>query len=214
MKLMYILIAGCILFVIYGMLLIMYPQLFTRIPEEAQKDIQSSSIRILQGGNLTRWDKELPSGNTFVVFSAQTIENKSVVRFVYKDDTVVRFYTLEDQLDAENHIKTAFVKRGNGAYIIGYVDPTIQGELTFANIERYESNKADWMKGLKSSTIKNRVFIIPIFKEEKEAWNSIVRVAIKTKESLNESVKNPQATGSIWEKKFDPPLDAGVLFEE
>lgn len=100
---------------------------------------------------------------------------------------------------------------GGERVIVGRVDGAVTGSLTHVDLERVEPDTARWMEAVRSSTLHERVFLIPIKAGEREAWNRIARLTIDTRESLERGWQR-RGAHTANAVVFEPPLDLSAAW--
>ncbi|KAB8145122.1 hypothetical protein F8S13_04650 [Chloroflexia bacterium SDU3-3] len=108
-----------------------------------------------------------------------------------------------------------FHLEGSDYIILGTIDETITGELSTVDFEPAGATNINWLESLKvtrPSRSNPPIFAVIIRADEIDRWQGVQRIAIKTRESLNQLVEDPSTTGAAWEKKYDPPVDISSLF--
>lgn len=183
------------------------------IPPEGLVDARPRSARVLWTADPSQWSSQVPAGSRLRVYQVELTNGQIERRVLFQASRQPAQYlgALTHQL-GQAPVETMLIEIGADRFIVGRVDETISGQLAFVDMERVEPHRPDWMKATKSSTVKSRVFILPIFADQTEQWNQLARVAIKTRESLAQGVKNPALGGSAWEVVFEPPLDISTFW--
>jgi hypothetical protein len=108
-----------------------------------------------------------------------------------------------------------FHLQGSNYIILGTLDQTITGTLSTIEFEPAGADRIHWLESLKvtrPSRTTPPVFAIIIYADEIDKWQGVQRIAIKTRESLQQGVDGTSSTGSAWTKTYDPPIDISSLF--
>lgn len=176
------------------------------LPPDILEGVVADSVRSI-------WKLQLPAwvaakNATVQIFTAQTLAGAQEQRALLTRPNTPPYYlgALQSQLP-ETPLHTLFFELLKDRFLLGWVTPEIVGDLQFVDIERPEPDSQKWLEALKSSAVQNRVVFFPFAMPETKRWRQLVRVAIKTRQSLHQGAQSATARGSAWEKKFDPPID-------
>lgn len=105
--------------------------------------------------------------------------------------------------------------QGSDYIILGTIDETITGELSTIDFEPAGATNINWLESLKvtrPSRSDPPIFAVIIRADEIDQWQGVQRIAIKTRESLQQGVDDVNSSGAAWEKKYSPAVAISSLF--
>lgn len=191
--------------------------LFRRVGEPVTSDalqgINLDTIRIIWQEDLASWSSRLPDKSILTLFEAQTLETKSIETRVAFGSGEQQHYlgVLTPQLN-EAPVQTIFLEIEDTRYIVGIVNASVDGNLTFLSMRNSEgTNKAS--ENEKTSAINNRVFFIPIFANELPQWENISWIGITTKETSNKAIEAGTLNFYEWEATFASPINLSPFWK-
>ena len=181
------------------------------IPPEALSGIEEGSAQRMGHLNLSDWTDDVPEETYLSLFTGKTADGSEQIRaFVTAGEQQVYLGPLTAQLGSPV-VQTLFFTTGGDRFVIGYVSPDVEGHLLYFRMDRPEPDNSQWMQAVKESKIKGRVFLVPIFQDEADQWNSLAFAGVQTKESLNRGLKTDESYYE-WEQTFEPPRNIENLF--
>jgi hypothetical protein len=173
---------------------------------EALHGLETDTVKIIWQEDLSKWNSELSKGKILTLYEAQLIENGlSEVRVVFGTGERQQYFgKLQSQFKGAP-IQTIWLEIQESQFIIGRVDKSLSGDLTFISI-RGNTENGQFPDAKKTSVINKRIFFFPIFVDELTQWQSITWLGIKTEQSSRDAMKSNTLDFYAWEENFNPPV--------
>lgn len=185
-----------------------------KIPATVLVDTQPGSEKRLEVINLAADNKQSAMVGKLAIIEVKRLDGNTETRAYLESDSQHNDATyigaLRQQFPEAPFQSIAFTV-GNAFFIVGRIDESFVGTLDSIDFERVEPDRTRWMEAVKSVLIRERLFALPIQADEQAQWQTIARIAIKTKESLNAGWNRTAANGSAWEQSYQPPV--AVVFK-
>jgi hypothetical protein len=184
----------------------------TRIPIEAVEDIPSARTEVVWSLDWKHWAPDLPEKTEIHIFKAELVDNTIEQRAFLRVNGVNYYLGRLASQFKQAPIDTLTLEYQGERIIIGCVDGTLTGTLTFINITRVESNPAKFSEATKTAEIKNRCFFFPIFSQERSAWEEVSRIGIKTRESSDRAMEEKSMNFYTSETAYEPSVNIASFF--
>ena len=162
----------------------------------------SAGVEILWQEDLSRWIALLPEGSVLTLFGnvKDGSREPQIKAILNVNQQQLPLGSLEAKF-YNSPLQVLLLDIYNTYFIVGRVDDSVEGNLVSVSMRR-EEGYGETDKSVKTSVIKNRIFFIPISVDEREQWDSITWIGIKTVESSMDNLKS----GYIWESEFYLPI--------
>lgn len=195
------------------------------IPLQFQHDSVQNSARFVNAQVIGQWSQKLPRDTTLNFFQVHTLEGNEQYRAFLRTgpkDTDVAYVGELAAIFPDAPVLALLIDIGGERYIAGRIEDLVSGHLETIAFVRLENDRARLNEATKISTIKERMFLIPIAAAETEEWHAIQRIAISTRESL-QAMHNDIGTakaehrlsildGTAWSRHYDPAVSISERF--
>ena len=181
----------------------------SKIPAVALSDIQPGSEKQLEVINLAADGKQSAIVGKLALIEVKRLDGNTEYRAYlesgHQNSEALYMGALSQQFPDAPFQSIAFIV-GGAFFIVGRINDSFTGTLDSIDFERVEPDRTRWMEAVKSILIRKRLFALPIGADEQAQWQTIARIAIKTKESLAAGWNRTAANGSAWEQSYQPPI--------
>ncbi|MBS1248922.1 MAG: hypothetical protein MAG431_00492 [Chloroflexi bacterium] len=175
--------------------------------KDRRHDPGSPSVRILWQEDLSKWIALLPEGSVLTLFESAKAEARNAeIRVILTINQQQQSLGRLEYYFPDAPLRTILLEKYNTRFIIGRVEDSIDGNLVSISMQPEEGFDPS-EKAIKTSVIKDRVFIIVIPWEEYKLWKSVAWIGIKTVEASISSRGPDASDGYAWESRFYLPVD-------